>query len=50
MKRLVEIQHQEGEHLLYLTERTTRDAATMRTIGKITFLYLPATFVAVSLF
>lgn len=47
MKQMAKLRVREGEQLLHLTERTTRDAATMRTVSKSTFFYLPATFTAV---
>ena len=48
MKQIAELRLQEGDRLLSLTERTTRDTALVRTMSKISFLYLPATFTAVS--
>ena len=38
-----------NQHMLGLTRETVDDSATVRVVGVMTLIYLPATFVAVSL-
>ena len=38
-----------NQHMLGLTRETVDDSATVRVVGVMTLIYLPATFIAVSL-